>query len=71
MKAACAETERIFQLVRKFIAPGKTEKEIDRFHVKSGQRATTSDGLGRGDLSGGLYRARNSSGSLFSDRPAN
>lgn len=31
MKAACAETERIFQLVRKFIAPGKTEKEIAAF----------------------------------------
>jgi Xaa-Pro aminopeptidase len=31
MKAACTETERIFQLVRKFIAPGKTEKEIAAF----------------------------------------
>jgi len=28
MKAACAETERIFQLVWKFIAPGKTEKKL-------------------------------------------
>ncbi|MBP8600523.1 MAG: aminopeptidase P family protein [Candidatus Saccharicenans sp.] len=38
IKAAIGETERIFQLVREFIAPGKTEKQIAEFMLEEVKR---------------------------------
>jgi len=67
IKAAISETEKIFQLVKEFIAPGKTEKQIAEFMLGEVKRLQLQTAWGGEHLSSCFYRARNCSGSLFSD----